>query len=339
MVNNRTMQQWDEIELAPIILIHSGEPVYGDRAVDTLKSRLREHTPELAVTELDAACYDAGALSVYTSPSLFGEPRAVVLGHLEQLNAALQKDLLDYLEHPEAEVTLILRHNSGAGTGSGQRGKKLLDALKKAKVPTITIAQVKKAADKAKAVQADVRAAGRSISSSAVAALVDALGSDLRELLVGAKQLLADVQGTIDEADVHTYFAGRIEATGYAVADAACAGRTGQAIEMARHAMSTGVSPVAIVAAIGSNVRRLAQVLGMRSAGGRFIGQRVALSMPPWQIDKAKRELRGWSGAGLAAAIQAIAQADAEVKGASRDPGYAVEKAIIEVARFRRRGN
>ena len=80
-------------------------------------------------------------------------------------------------------------------------------------------------------------------------------------------------------------------------------------------------------------------MLGMRSASGSLIGARVPLSLPSWQIDKAKRELRAWSSSGLAQAIQALAQADAEVKGASRAPAYAVEKAIIAIGRARRDGS
>ena len=38
----------------------------------------------------------------------------------------------------------------------------------------------------------------------------------------------------------------------------------------------------------------------------------------------------------LATAITAVAQADAEVKGAGRDPVYAVEKAVLTIARSRR---
>lgn len=323
------MQQWDEIDLAPIILIKSAEPVYADRAVDTLKARLRARDPQVAITDVDAQSYDAGALKLYASPSLFEESRAVLISNLEQLNAALQADLLAYINEPISEVTLILRHNGGV------RGKKVLTALARAQVPTIVIAEVKKAADKARAVQADVRAAGGAISRGAVTALVDALGSDLRELLVGTQQLLADVPGTIAEDDVRTYFSGRIEATGFNVADAAIAGRPGQAIELARHAISTGVSPVAIVSAMATNVRRIAQVAGMRSARGSFIGAHLQVNLPNWQLDKAQRELRGWSDAGLSRAISAIAQADEEVKGAARDPEYAVEKAIIAIGRAR----
>lgn len=324
------MSEWDSIELAPVMLIKSAEPVFGDRALDTLKARLRAENPEITIVTIGAASYRARELDLYTSPSLFGEPRAVVISNLEMLNEQLQKELLEYLTCPEPDVTLILRHNGG------ERGKKVLTECVRAKIPTIAIAQVKRAADKAAAVNADVRAAGRKMTREAVDALVDALGSDLRELLVGTRQLLADVEGTIDDSDVHRYFSGRIEATGFNVADAAIMGNTSKAIELARHAYATGVSPTVIIAAMASSVRQLTHVLGLRSAGESIIGARVKISMPGWKADRAKRALRYWSAQGLACAIQSLATADEEVKGASRDPMYAVEKAIIAVARARK---
>ena len=54
--------------------------------------------------------------------------------------------------------------------------------------------------------------------------------------------------------------------------------------------------------------------------------------MAPWQIDKARRELSGWNEAGLAAAVVALAEADAAVKGGGRDPVYAVERLVHTVA-------
>ncbi|MCI6574783.1 MAG: DNA polymerase III subunit delta [Actinomycetaceae bacterium] len=323
------MNQWDEIELAPVILIKSAEPVFADRAVDTLKARLRARDPQVTITTVDATTYEPQQLQMLASPSLFSEPRAIVITNLEQLGSALQKDVLEYIEAPADDVVLIMRHNGGV------KGKKVLTALA-GKAPTITIPQVKKTADKAKAVHADVREAGRAITNKAVDALVDALGSDVRELLVGVRQLLADVTGTIDEQAVHTYFSGRIEATGFHVADAALSGRTGRAIELARHAMSTGVAPAAIVAAMAASVRRLAHMSALRDDAGSFVVQRARVSYPKWQIDRAQRELRSWSEAGLRAAVTALAQADEDVKGASRDPAFGVEKAIIALGRARR---
>jgi DNA polymerase-3 subunit delta len=50
--------------------------------------------------------------------------------------------------------------------------------------------------------------------------------------------------------------------------------------------------------------------------------------MAPWQLDRARKDLVGWSEEGLAAAIQAVATADAAAKGAERDPVFALEKLV-----------
>lgn len=316
--------KWDELDVAPIVLLKSEEPVFADRATDLLKTKLREADPNTAFTTLEVGQYRSGELAALTSPSLFGEARAVIVPALETTNAIFQDEILEYASMPEIDTCVILRHNGGA------RGKKLLDGLAKAKVPTAEIPAVKKASDKARAVSDEVRRQGRKMTNDAVGALVDALGSDLRELLAGTTQLLADVEGTIQEEHVHTYFSGRIEATGFNVADALIAGQTGRAIELARHAMATGTSPVAIVSAIAMKLRAMAQVLGSRSSR---LG--VKLQMAPWQADRAKKDLRNWSAEAIGRSIELIAQADAEVKGQSRDPQFAVERGIVEIGQAR----
>jgi DNA polymerase-3 subunit delta len=57
--------------------------------------------------------------------------------------------------------------------------------------------------------------------------------------------------------------------------------------------------------------------------------------MAPWQIDKARRQLPGWTGAGIAAAITEVARADGAVKGGGADPIFALERAVIAIARTR----
>ncbi|MDO5025885.1 MAG: DNA polymerase III subunit delta [Trueperella sp.] len=316
------MAKWD-IKPAPVVLIKSGEPAFGDRAVAQLRNQLREADPNIDITKVDAERYQTGQLATLVSPSLFAEARAVVVYNLEQLNSELQEDLLSYLKNPVSDVTVILRHNGGV------RGRKVLTELKKQKVPTLEIAPLRNNADKARAVTDDVRAAGRKMTTDAVGALVDALGSDTSELLAAVRQLLADVDGVIDDSHVHTYFAGRVEATGFNVADALIAGNTGRAVELARHAVSTGVSPVAIVAAISTKLRTMAQVLGERSSK-----LDVKVKMAPWQRDRAKRDLRSWNANALAIAITEIARTDAEVKGLA-EPGYALERGILAIGRAR----
>ena len=57
--------------------------------------------------------------------------------------------------------------------------------------------------------------------------------------------------------------------------------------------------------------------------------------MPPWKIDKARQQLRGWNAAGLATAHAAVAEADAQVKGEGASAGYALERAIATIVACR----
>jgi DNA polymerase-3 subunit delta len=175
----------------------------------------------------------------------------------------------------------------------------------------------------------EFRRAGRKVTQDAVRALVEAVGKDVRELAAACEQLVADTTGVIDEGLVAKYHGGKVEATGFRVADAAVAGNAGEALRLLRHAIATGVDPVPIVAVLAQQLRQLVKV----GAAGRGRSADVArdLGLAPWQVDKARRGLSGWGPEGLAHAIQAVALADFEVKGGGRDPVYSVERAILTI--------
>ncbi|GHS89212.1 DNA-binding protein [Actinomycetota bacterium] len=314
---------WDEATLAPVVLVTGAEPLLAERAVDRLVGLGRERDAGLEITRLDAAEYTTGSLGIVTSPSLFAEDRLIVVEGVERASDALITDALTYVAAPQDDVVLVLRH------GGGQRGKKLLDTVRQAGFPVVVCDPVKRDADKAAFVTAELRRAGRRGDARAVRALVDAVGNDLRELAAACSQLVADTTGVIGADVVERYYGGRIEATGFRVADAAVEGSAGEAVSLLRHALATGVDPVPVVAALAARLRILAKVAAVR---GRGAAAAQELGLAPWQVDRARRDLVRWTPESLAAAISAVAQADAEVKGASRDPRFAVERAVLRVA-------
>jgi len=56
------------------------------------------------------------------------------------------------------------------------------------------------------------------------------------------------------------------------------------------------------------------------------------MGLQPWQVERARRDTQAWSEAGLARVIETLAETDAQVKGAGRDPVYALERMIGVVA-------
>nr|WP_246855402.1 DNA polymerase III subunit delta [Cellulomonas sp. Y8] len=314
--------------LAPVVLVTGPEELLAERAVDRVVGLARERDAQVEVTRVDGAAYGAGELTLATSPSLFAEDRVVVVENVEKATDDLILEATAYVAAPQEDVVLVLRH------GGGQRGKRLLDAVRAAGHPVATCETIKRDADKASFVTQELRRAGRRMEARAVRSLVDAVGSDLRELAAACSQLVADTTGVISVEVVERYYGGRIEATGFRVADAAVDGNAGEAVALLRHAFATGVDPVPLVAALAARLRVLAKVSAVR---GRGPGAERDLGLAPWQVDRSRKELSRWTPEALAAAITAVAQADAEVKGASRDPRFAVERAVLRIAAAVRR--
>ena len=307
----------------PYVLISGPESVLAERALDSTLEALRAGDPDLEVIKLFAEGYQSGMLSMHASPSLFGGTKAIVVLDLDEAPDELQTDVLAYLAAPADEITLVVAHKSGA------RGRKILDILNKAGARVIDAPLIKSDGDKAQFVANEFRRQGRKATPGAIRALVDAVGKDLRELTSACSQLVADTEGLVDEALVEKYQGGKVETTGFKVADAAIAGDAGEALRLLRHAIAAGDSPVPIVAVLAMQLRQMVRV----GSAGRGSSAQVAktLAMAPWQVDQARRKLNGWDPEGVGRAIQAVAAADFDVKGGGRDPVYAVERAILKI--------
>lgn len=308
---------------AGVVLITGPEEYLGIRAMDRIRSQVRAAAPDVELTRLNAGGYEAGSLAMIVSPSLFGESKLIEAEGLESMNDPFLADALAYLQHPEQDAVLVLRHAGGV------RGKKLLDAVKAGGWPVVDCQPLKKDADKTAFVVAEFKAASRRIEPDAVQSLVNAVGASLSELAAACNQLISDASTTVDAEMVERYYGGRIEATAFKVADAAMAGNGPVALSTLRHALATGADPVPLVAALAAKLRTVAKVAGAQGSSAQIAKQ---LGMQPWLVEQAQRDVRRWTPEGLARSIQVTAEADAQVKGLSRDPVYAVEHAVTVIA-------
>lgn len=316
---------WADARPAPVVLVSGPEDFLADRAIRRVRDQLRDADPGLEVSDLDASTAASGELLTLASPSLFAEPRLIRTEKVEKCNDDFLAEALAYVEQPAEGAVLILRHAGGV------RGKKLLDAIRAGTGGGIEIlcTAITRESDRQDFVAAEFRAAGRRITPGAQRALVGAFADDLAELGAACSQLLADSAEEITEQIVDRYYGGRVETTAFAVADAAVAGRGGEALRLLRHALAGGADPVPITAALASKLRAMSKVAGSRGSSGELAGR---LGLAPWQVDRARRDLDGWDDAGLGAAIRAAALADAQIKGAGRDPVYALEQFVRVLA-------
>ncbi|KQR64590.1 DNA polymerase III subunit delta [Frigoribacterium sp. Leaf172] len=316
---------WDRIRPAAVILVSGPEQFLADRAVRQLRDQLTAEDPSLEVHDLEADHYQPGELITLASPSLFAEPRLIRVATVEKCTDAFLTETLRYLESPADDTYLVLRH------GGGVRGKKLLDTIRSGTGQGIEVvcAELKKDTEKLDFAAAEFAAERRRVTSGALRALVTAFSDDLAELASACQQLISDAAEEITEATVEKYYEGRVETNAFKVADAAVAGRQGEALVLLRHALASGADPVPVVAAFAMKIRGMAKVHGAYGPSGQLASR---LGMAPWQVDRAQREVRGWSEAGLGRCIEVVAETDAAVKGAERDAIYALERMVTTIS-------
>lgn len=315
--------------LPGVVLLVGDEQLLVDRAVGAVAAATRRLDPDVSITEIAGAALEGQELHELVGPSLFGDARLLVIRAAQDVRSAALEVLRPYLDAPAEGATIVLHHVGGA------KGKAVLDAARKARTKPIEIACTKltRPEERADFVRAEVRRAGGRIGPDAVAALLDAIGSDLRELAAVSAQLVSDSGGAVDVHLVRAFHTGRAEVSGFAVADRAVVGDTGGALEALRYALGIGVAHVVIADALADGVRSIARV-GSAGRGDAYALARK-LGMPTWKVKRAQSQARGWSETGVRRALGVVAALNADVKGEAADPGYALERAVRRLATAR----
>jgi DNA polymerase-3 subunit delta len=311
----------------PLHLVLGDDEFLASRGVEEILAAVRAADPACDIRQLTAAQVTPGELAELFSPSLFAETRAVVVRDGQDAGKELVAALLDALPQPDDGVVLVVVHAGGA------KGKAFADRLRTAGAAVVPAARITKHRDRLAFVRDEVRRHGARVPDDVAGAIIDAVGNDLRELSSVCGQLVADTGGHVDVDAVTRYHRGRAEVSGFTVADATMVGDMAGALEALRWALAIGVDPVPIADALADGVRTVARVAG----AGRGSAYQLAgpLGMPPWKVERAQRQGRGWSPSGLSAAMRVAATVNADVKGGSDDRAYALERAVLAIGAAR----
>lgn len=306
-------------------LILGDEELLVERAVAAIlrQARASAGTADVPVDRLRAGEVSVSELAELLSPSLFADERVVVL----ESAAEAGKDAVAVIENAAADLpdgTLLAVVHSGGG-----RAKALADRLKKLGAEVHPCARITRAAERADFVRKEFRALKIKADDDTVAAVIDAIGSDLRELASACSQLVADTGGAVDAAAVRRYHSGKAEVKGFDIADKAVVGDVAGAAEALRWAMMAGEPHVVLADALAEAVHTIARVAPLSGDPYRLAGD---LGMPPWRVQKAQKQARRWSRDSVAEALRLVAALNADVKGAAADADYALESAVRKVA-------
>ena len=304
--------------LNPVHLVLGEDGFLAERATKTIVAQAGEG---VEVTTLRAGDVSEGEIAMATSPSLFAEDRVVVVKHAELAGKEPTEILLQACVNPAPGITLIVEHTGG--------GRQKAMVKKFAKVAEVHKADALKDNERRSWLMEEFRSHGVRPTPDVAAAVLESVGSDLRELASAVSQLVSDTEGELTVEAVRAYYVGVAEVAGFDIADQAVAGRADRALASTRRALQLGTSPVSIAAALARKVGDIAKLHGVRGNPDQLAR---TVGMHPYVAKKTMQVARQWSGDAVSHAVIIVSDLDAEVKGQGGDPEFALENAVRRIA-------
>src|ERR671916_499902 len=160
----------------PLYLVLGDEELLVQRAVQAVVDTARRADPDTEVRRLRVTDLAPGELAELVSPSLFADGRVIVLEAAHEAGKDTAEAVLGYVHAPADGIVLVVEH------AGGNRGKALAEGLRAAGAVVTECPRLTRFEDRAAFVRDEVRRAGSRISADAATVLLDAVGSDLREL-------------------------------------------------------------------------------------------------------------------------------------------------------------
>lgn len=304
--------------LNPVHLVLGEDDFLAERATKAIVAAAGEG---VEVTTLRAGDVSEGEIAMATSPSLFAEDRVVVVKHAELAGKEPTEILLKACVDPAPGITLVIEHTGG--------GRQKAMVAKFSKAAEVHKADPLKDNERRSWLMEEFRRHGVRPTPDVAAAVLESVGSDLRELASAVSQLVSDTEGELTVESVRDYYVGVAEVAGFDIADQAVAGRADRALASTRRALQLGTSPVSISAALARKVGDIAKLHGARGNPDQLAR---TVGMHPYVAKKTMQVARQWSGDAVSYAVIIVADLDAEVKGQGGDPQFALENAVRRIA-------
>lgn len=320
----------NSMSVPPVHLIVGDDEFLAERARLSIQKAVADEAgaaPE--VTFLSTARCTEGEIVEATSPSLFGDNRVIVFQEAEKAGKDAVAQLLKACVDPMPGMTMVvLFATSQQALKKRKKAPELLAKLQK--VATVHEVYELWPNERGPWLTREFASHGVRPTPDVINALLEGVGSDLRELASAVSQLVADTNGNVTAQAVHTYYVGTAEVEGWDIADAAVAGNVSAAVASCRRALQLGVSPVVLSMALASKVGDIARLYNV--SGGNTNQLAGQLGMAPFRLKKALPVARRWSADNVSKAVILMADTDAQVKGRGGDPEFAIEDAVRTIA-------
>jgi DNA polymerase-3 subunit delta len=310
---------------APITLVLGEEELLAERAVsDALDAAREELGPETTVEEVQGGSLPDGFAMGLATASLFGGGRVVVVQGADALDAAGRQAVLALARDPSPTTVMVLR-----AEGVGRQGKFFKDLQEHANV--VTVARLKPS-ERSSWLRAEVRRLGRKADDGLVAALIDTVGQDLRELAgaVAKLQVAVPPPAPLQARHVTEFLTKTADRRGYELTDAILAGEPATALSYLEALFAQGEEPIGL---LGMLARQLRNVLFVSERAGAPAGEVAqALGLRDWQVRKLTAQARRFHPSVLRRALDLIAETDAQIRNGTPSPSVALELVVARIA-------
>ena len=284
--------------------------------------RVRTHwTSKGFSVEIISAAEPLTVMNALDTPSLFGDGRFVIVrGSAAELEPLAER-LAAWADAPPEGIVAALV------TGRAAKLRKALGARAE-----VIEAESPKPWEVADWLVRYVKGTGRIMSKEAAGALVEAIGSDLRELATAAEQLSMSTTGSIGPDQVARLFRG-LESQLYTFLDAVLQRDRGAALRHLGALLGAGEHPLVMHAALAKQFRALAAAKESGNAPAAGLAKELDLSVG--YVNRAQRHGRNFDAGEVRRAFRLLADADLLLKGGERgedQPGeLTLELAVGEI--------
>lgn len=284
--------------MKPVVLILADDEFLGDDALAGVRAEYAAkgfEVEERAAREAQELAYALGTLS------LLGGGRLVVVRDAADLTADTAKQVAAWAADAPPGVALAL-------VGGGARLRKALgDAAQVIEVPSVRFREAEWLVERA-------RSRGGRMAREAAQALVEAVGTDLRELATALDQLTSSVDGPIEVADVHGLFRG-LETELWNFIDAVFDRDRGGAHARLQTLLARGENAIGITTALANQLRLIALVRGERRPTS---GLARELGVKEGKLRRALRQAKNFGPEEIRRAYRLLADGDVALKGGER---------------------
>jgi DNA polymerase-3 subunit delta len=267
------------------------------------------------------------------TPPFLTARRVVVVRDVGRFTADELAPLVAYLADPLATTELVL-----VG-GGGRLPKTLTDAVKAAGADVRNTTPPSRARDRQAWIAAEAAAAGVKLAPAAATAIAERLGEDVGRL-DGILQTLAATFGgarQLGPADVAPFVGEGGGVPPWELTDAIDAGNTATALTLlARMSGPGGRHPLQLMAVLHGHYGRLARLDGAEAASEAQAAEVLGIK-PGYPAKKALTQYRRLGGGGVQRAIDLLAAADLDLRGAKDLPDDVVMDVLVaRLSRLRR---